>query len=79
MKRRDIVALRHGRLPRLARQKLGVLPDLDVCNGSRVIVLLDANVKTNTLVGEAQVALVAEASLPAVRSYISATCRRWKE
>ena len=59
-KRKDIVALAMGGCQGWRSKEHGVLPDLDVCNGRSVIILLDANVRSNPQVHEAQDGLSAE-------------------
>jgi putative DNA primase/helicase len=59
--RTDIVPLGMGGCNGWGDRQLGVLPDLGTCcDGSPVIVMLDANVYTNKAVHEALLALVAE-------------------
>ncbi len=58
--RKDIVALGMGGCQGWKSKAHGVLPDLDVCNGRRVIILLDANANTNAQVREARLDLSAE-------------------
>ncbi len=58
--RTDIVPLGMGGCNGWRDRQHGVLPDLNCCNGSPVVIMLDANVRTNKDVHEAELALIAE-------------------
>ena len=58
--RKDLVPLGMGGCQGWRDKVHGVLPDLGICNGSEIIVLLDANVHSNPQVRDALTALVAE-------------------
>jgi P4 family phage/plasmid primase-like protien len=61
-KRTELLPLGMGGCQGWRDSEYGVLPDLRVCDGRRVIVLLDANVETNPKVRVARDALIVELS-----------------